>query len=528
MKKTIYLSLLIAILLCNKSMAEMRYDSVSKRIEIDQFNYDLEFFSYGATLVGGADNIFTVESLRINDAESSSQEENAPGYSSPDPGVFNSTTKILFLPKVDVNGTGYYGKFILIDGNHFHKGSRLRLIDARISSSIEIRWDKQFLDRDYSEFVGLTVTSDNNILVFGNSSSITPPPEINIGYKDQVLATKIDADGNEEKEWEKKILGFLGNKRTLHHVISLPNGETLLGGSFSSEPAINGVLVTKSIFILKVDQEAGVIWETFGLPQVVVSRGSDAPIIGIIKTEEGNDSYYALIRSIEPNDLLVVKINSSGEIEWTKSYYHPETKRYFNRITSSSTGGFILSTEGRGVELEEKNFRQYDQDGKFIKDFRYDYNGAYSISAMQPSSQGGFFISVKISNDNPNVVVKTNNDGSIQWRAFILPHFGEGSFSFLRGMMSLNNILELPNGQLIVTGYEAVGNLPRLYDYYGVIVKLDSDGTVLWSKREKKMINDIAHLGKGRYAVVGELDYGFLPRATEIPDSNLHFSIFSE
>ena len=46
----------------------MHYDSVSKRIVIDQFNCDLEHFPYGATLIGGADNIFTVESLRIYDA----------------------------------------------------------------------------------------------------------------------------------------------------------------------------------------------------------------------------------------------------------------------------------------------------------------------------------------------------------------------------------------------------------------------------------------------------------------------------
>ncbi|MCK5341766.1 MAG: hypothetical protein KAR20_00095, partial [Candidatus Heimdallarchaeota archaeon] len=170
----------------------------------------------------------------------------------------------------------------------------------------------------------------------------------------------------------------------------------------------------------------------------------------------------------------IIKTSSTGVVEWTKSV-GPTNKASNTRfIRQTSDGGFIVSGSIGNYSLTSTDMLLYKLDASGNVEWykTYGENGtSWGYCAKETSDNG--FISIGYSNvfgagQNDFFVVKTDSDGEIEWsKAY-------GGTSNEYGMA----VVENENGELVFSGYS--NSFSNSYDV--IMFKTDSSGNVIWSK----------------------------------------------
>ena len=377
------------------------------------------------------------------------------------------------------NVSNFLSDSCLISIKHDSKNSLLEFGD--------IRWEKSYGGTGYDRPESIVNTLDNGCIVAGVSYSengnISNPKSSN--SLSDIWIMKLNYNGG--LEWERS---FGGSFQDFAYSVSETNdgGFIVAGVSSSDDFDVKSPIGSSDIWILKLSFDGDIEWEgSYG------GKGYD--IANSIS--QTKDSGFIIVGGTNSNekystkglmDVIIIKINEKGELEWEKTYggsnednsysvkqtedlgfiIAAETKSNDGDISSfnASSDIWILKLNTKG-ELEwEKTFggSSYEKVNKVIQT----KDGNYIILGSSKSNDGD----IKYSNGKEDIwLLKLNTKGELEWEKTYGGSNNEEASS----------IIETKGGDFIVScSSESIDgdivNNKGNYDY--IILQIDTNGNI--------------------------------------------------
>ncbi len=278
----------------------------------------------------------------------------------------------------------------------------------------------------------------------------------------------IKLDANYNTVWSKAIGGSQDD--IAYSVVQSTDGDIMIAASTASYGAGNN-----DICIIKIDTMGNILWtKTYG------KNGNDFPY-KIIQTYDGNfiiDSYSTSFGA-GLMDIYLIKIDSDGNLIWNKTIGGNEND-WLDNIVLTSDSGFIgigsTKSFGAGGGQHDIYAIKFDSTGniEWQKTYGNTKNeGSYGVCEM---SNKDFIISghtmptYNSINERDLLIFRINSQGDIIWsKKYIGTNYDE----------SARNVLPCDNGDIISIGYtESFGSGVR--DIF--LLKIQGDGTFLRMK----------------------------------------------
>lgn len=216
----------------------------------------------------------------------------------------------------------------------------------------------------------------------------------------------VKVDSEGNMQWNKTFTAF-DNSGMVYSAIQTKDGGYAIVGTDESKEGPEGALV-------KTDSEGSIQWtKTYGEPNKLYDAYS------VVET---NDCGYAIAGKVAPGagygDMWLLKTDVSGEVQWEKTYggQEPETA---NSIVKTGDGGYLLvgstdsvgagNSDGWAVKVDSQGNKQWSKTfGEEGEDFFKD--------AVQASDGGYVITGITNSIKNPVVVVvKLSAFGELDW-----------------------------------------------------------------------------------------------------------------
>jgi hypothetical protein len=257
---------------------------------------------------------------------------------------------------------GYTGSF----------GSGGDIFVVKLDSSGNVVWAKTIGGNDSESAFSIIQSSDGGYVVAGGV-------EISRTYDFDMYITKLDSSGN--VQWAKTIGGSSGDEA--NSIIQSSDGGYVVAGNTRSFGAGD-----VDIFIVKLDGSGNVVWaKTIGGSNEDVARS-------IIRSSDGGYVVAGWTESFGAggSDIYVVKLDSSGNIVWTKAIGGSD-KDEAGSIIQSSDGGYIVAGHTRSFGLGGDIFvLKLDSSGNVQWAKTIGRSSWDSASSIIQSSDGGYVI----------------------------------------------------------------------------------------------------------------------------------------
>jgi len=252
--------------------------------------------------------------------------------------------------------------------------------------------------------------------------------------------------------------------------------------------------------VIKLNSSGNIVWaKTFGGTE-------DDWASSICQTSDGGYIVAGNTKSFGAGsvDLLVIKLNSSGDIQWAKRFGRTDDE-YAYSICETSDGGYIVAgyTRLSGTDYDDFLVIKLNSSGniqwaKTFSDTDNDY--AYSICE---TSDGGYIVAgaTYFWEDFEFLVIKLNSSGDTMWATRIGDTGDDYAYS----------ICETSDGGCIVAGITKSFGAGVVSDF--LVIKLNSSGVPEWVKPFRGISYDYAYsickTSDGGYIVAGEtLSFG--------------------
>ena len=252
----------------------------------------------------------------------------------------------------------------------------------KINTSGDIQWQKTYAHGTSDRSYDIKLTSDGGYILAGDTY-------INGHYR--YLLMKLNSAGT--MQWQKSY--FINNIDCNAKAIRLTSdGNYLLAGDTSA-----------GIWIIKVDQSGTILWQKMYDRTNGESFGSIA-----ITSDNGYIlSTYGYNPDNSSHDIFIIKLDSSGNIQWQKSFGDAWDDKIYS-IQETSEGGYIGTGVGElyrilVLKLDSSGNMQWQKD---YHDSSYTSNYAADIKI---ATDGGYIIA----GANGFTVMKIDATGSIQW-----------------------------------------------------------------------------------------------------------------
>lgn len=322
-------------------------------------------------------------------------------------------------------------------------------------------------------------------------------------------------------EWQK-VLGGSGDDVAADFQITADGGYIFVGRTNSSDSNITGHHGDYDYWVVKLDSVGNIEWDRalggtsydFGYSIVQATDGGYV-IAGVINSSNGDITHY-----YGQADAWVVKLDSTGVLQWQKTYGSPDGDFVYN-IQRTNDGGYIIvgATYSNNFYFSnhhgQSDYWVIKIDSVGNNEWQKCYGGSNTDGAhfVQQTNDGGYIVVGVTESINGDVsghhgnsgydcwVVKLNNIGTIQWQKCL---GGTGS--------ELGNSVQLTaDGGYIIAGSTSSINNGDVYGNNGGsdawIVKLDSTGIIEWQKCLGGTNNDYAidaqPTNDGGYIIVG-------------------------
>lgn len=312
-------------------------------------------------------------------------------------------------------------------------------------------------------------------------------------------------------------------------------GMIVVGHTNSSDGDINKQNDQIDIWIIKIDSQGNKVWSK------TIGGSKNDYGTSIIATNDGNfiisgytESSDGIVTSnFGLHDFLVVKINSSGDVIWSKSYGF-SGHDHAHKIIQTNDGGYFVvgfseysgiegsggtQNNGEGHDIGHKGVLhgsgefigvKIDSQGEFMW-YRY-FGGTQNdrVNDVVEANDGGFLM-VGFSessdfdiNDNKGSydfwVVKLQSNGSLAWKH----NYGGSGIDQAFGVVKTNN-----NSYLIVgrTNSDDKDISLPLGGFDAWVIHIDDHGHLIWNKSfggsEFDSAEQIRMLSNGNFGIVG-------------------------
>ena len=375
-----------------------------------------------------------------------------------------------------------------------------------------ILWQKTIGGSDEDFMIPAISTNDNGLILGGFSKSdISGEKTENSRGGFDYWIIKLDESGN--IEWDKTLGG--NQDDFLHTIVQTIDDGYILSGH--SKSGISGEKTENSrgdfdYWIIKLDSSGNIEWQK--------TIGGNGPEVycSIIQTTDGgfllggysqsNISGEKTENSRGGDDCWILKLNSSGNIEWQKTIGGSGREYLFSMLQTNDNGYILGSTSSSNIsgEKTENSRGQTDfwvikldnlgnimwqktiggDDTDFLKDIIQTSDGSYMLAGWSYSN-----ISGEKTEDSKGLedywILKLNEVGEIMWQKTIGGNLGE----------QLNRISQISDGGFLLCGWSSSNisgdkseNSNGREDYW--IIKIDQNGNLEWQNTIGGDLDDIA------------------------------------
>lgn len=319
--------------------------------------------------------------------------------------------------------------------------------------------------------------------------------------------SKIDSSNFEPAiEWQKTYGG--SQYEELTSMRNTKDGGCIMAGcTLSNDGDVTGNKGVTDAWVVKLNSYGAIEWQkTYGGSREdyfqSIKQTSDGGYIlaGYTKSNDGDVTDFK-----GSSDWWIVKINSSGTIEWQKTY-GGSGDDLANNITITSDGGYIIS--GVSLSIDGDLSDNSGLTGSWIikinttGSIEWDINfggGTYAWAGYIIQTNDGGYISTMYS-DLDCGIIKLSSSGSIEWQKTF---GGSGSDAAYRIKKTQDNgyilLGNTNSNDGDVTGYK--GGMD------GWVIKIDETGNLEWQKtlggKKDDYAYDVELTNDGGYIVVG-------------------------
>jgi len=290
--------------------------------------------------------------------------------------------------------------------------------------------------------------------------------------------------------WDKLYGGTLDD--TAAAIVQTSDGSYIIAGTTYSFGAGSA-----DFWLLKVDSSGSMQWnQTYGGPEADVATA-------MIHTSNGGYAIAGKTHSFGAgdSDFWLIKLDSSGSMQWNKTYGEP-TADGANSVIQTSDGGYAIAGYATDTNAS-KDVWLVKTDSAGNMQWNRTYGGSRwdnGHSVIQ-TSDGGYALAGSTNSFSGDIahdcwLIKTDSDGNRIWNK---TYDGDGGFD------GANSLVQTSDG-----GYTLAGHTGGFIGQNVWIVKTDSDGNriwdVTWGSAEPALTSCLIQTSDGGYAVTGWTD----------------------
>jgi hypothetical protein len=294
------------------------------------------------------------------------------------------------------------------DGGYIITGSTESYGEGRFSNVYLIRtgsfgdtlWTRIYGGLGPDEGNSVKQTLDGGFIIVGNT---IPSSEI---WQD-IYLIKTDLSG--DTLWTKAY-GDEFNDESYSIQQTLPDGGYIIAGSTERFGALSDV------YLIKTDPTGDTLWtRTYG------GSGADYAVSVKQTVPDGGYIMAGYTTSFgEGGDVYLIKVNSSGDTLWTKSYGSADWE-VGSSVDQTSDGGYIIAgwTNFFGAGLQDVYLIRTDASGETLWTKTHGGSGGENSFSVQQTSDGGFIIAGATNSfgmgSSDVYLIKTDSSGDSVW-----------------------------------------------------------------------------------------------------------------
>lgn len=294
---------------------------------------------------------------------------------------------------------------------------------VKIDENGQMLWQQNYGGTDFDKAASIIPATDGGYIVGGSSGSTDHDISNPLGETDYWIV-KITEDG--AIQWEKSLGGSFGDRLT--DIIPLSDGGYLTGGYSERTNAIPGdTFGDIDILICKISSIGDIEWQrsydrsVFDRLEKILTTPDGGYLLGGASLDNATEEHY---------NARLIKINSSGAIEWEKTYggtgydyledLVPATNgsAYYLGANTNSTDGDAMS---ESFGYEDYWLLKIDETGNIIWEKKYGHEFFDMLETVVPTSDGGALLGGtsdgggSFINDN-YWIVKVDENGDMEWQ----------------------------------------------------------------------------------------------------------------
>lgn len=319
-----------------------------------------------------------------------------------------------------------------------------------------VLWTKVY-DEGFSERPADVIELEDGFLVLG-----TMRPTFTAD--DQLYLLNIDRRGN--KRWSKVLHSDTDDSGVAIVPALDGNGYVIAGVAF--DPS-NGQ--RDDLLLVKVDLEGQEIWrKVSGTAKNDVAQGLVALSDGYVVASNSPVIDNSVINNM--NDIVLYKVDASGDSIWTKVYGEGGVIEEVNDLIKTSEGDLVLT--GTAENFDKLLIGKVDLNGDSIWFKKYAVTPIDNIgNAVVELPDGGFAVvglAFKSQEDSDILVIKFDQNGDEEWHSLVgeteNQDFGE-------------SIASTQDGGFLITGYNG-----KVFNFINdlILLKLDGTGNVVTNR----------------------------------------------
>ena len=276
---------------------------------------------------------------------------------------------------------------------------------ARFNASGDTLWTKTYGNVLYDELQDVDTTSDGGFIAVGHTTTTD--------WDGNVYLIRTNANGI--VLWSKEYGGSIGLSDKGYSVRETSDGGFIITGT--TETYGSG---GDDVYVLKVNSTGTVQWTT-----TIGSAGTTSVMDAGREVQETNDGGYIVVGytsavDINFSDVYLIKLNSSGVVQWKKTYGGGSYDIGYT-VQQTADNGYIIgaTTNSYGAGNWDAYLIKTDANGVIQWSKTYGKSGEDRAQCARQTSDGGYILCGRSSSfgaGNFDVVLyRTDATGTLLW-----------------------------------------------------------------------------------------------------------------